>query len=175
MDLLCPASFDKTFGDFFMTAKKCIICYVSFQLWFTTIQYTMINLDPIIIYPTMHMVNQHKTSVFSRPLRNLQLCIRSKHYNDVIISTMAYQIASISVVYSTVCSGWDQRKHQSFVSLAFVKGIHRWPVNSPHNGLITRKMFAFDDVIMNHYIHNTHTIDHTFCELKVWSLYALPI
>ena len=29
-----------------------------------------------------------------------------------------------------------------------VRGIHRWPVNSPHKGPVTRKMFPFDDVIM---------------------------
>ena len=45
--------------------------------------------------------------------------------------------------------GTDQRKHQSSVPLASVKGIHRCPVNSPHNGPVTRKMFPFDDVIMN--------------------------
>ena len=43
---------------------------------------------------------------------------------------------------------WDQRKHQSSASLAFVWGIHRWPVNSPHKWPVTRKMFPFDDVIM---------------------------
>ena len=36
--------------------------------------------------------------------------------------------------YSTVYSGADQRKHQSSASLAFVRRIHRWPVNSPHKG-----------------------------------------
>ena len=45
-------------------------------------------------------------------------------------------------------SGADQRKHQSSASLAFVRGIHRWPVNSPHKGPVTRKMFPFDDIIM---------------------------
>ena len=43
----------------------------------------------------------------------------------------------------------DERKHQSFASLAFVRGIHRWPVNSPHQGPVNRKMFPFDDVIMS--------------------------
>ena len=43
----------------------------------------------------------------------------------------------------------DQRKHQSSALLAFVRGIHRWPVNSPHTWPVTRKMFPFDDVIMN--------------------------
>ena len=46
-----------------------------------------------------------------------------------------------------VIQGADQRKHQSSASLAFVLGIHRWPVNSPHKGPVTRKMFPFDDVI----------------------------
>ena len=41
-----------------------------------------------------------------------------------------------------------QRNHQCFASLAFVRGIHRWPVNSPHKGPVTRKMIPFDDVIM---------------------------
>ena len=44
--------------------------------------------------------------------------------------------------------GAYQRKYQSSVSLAFVWGIHRWPVNSPPKGPITRTMFPFDDVIM---------------------------
>ena len=47
-----------------------------------------------------------------------------------------------------VYSGADQNKHQSFASLAFVRGIHRWPVNSPHKWPVTREMFLFDDVIM---------------------------
>ena len=47
------------------------------------------------------------------------------HYSDVIISAMASQITGVSIVWWTVCSGADQRKHQSFGSLAFVRGIHR--------------------------------------------------
>ena len=64
------------------------------------------------------------------------------------MSTMASQITSLTIVYSTVYSGADQRKYQSSASLAFVWGIHRWLVNSPHKGPVTRKMFPFDDVIM---------------------------
>ena len=70
------------------------------------------------------------------------------HYNDVIMDTMACQITSLTIVYSTMYSGSDQRKHQSSASLAFVRGIHRWPVNSLHKGPLTRKMFPFNDVIM---------------------------
>ena len=72
-----------------------------------------------------------------------------QHYNDVRMGTMASQITSITIVYSTVYSSADQRKHQSSASLAFVWGIHRGPVNSPHKWPVTRKMFPFDDVIMN--------------------------
>ena len=73
---------------------------------------------------------------------------RHIHYCDVIMGAMASQITSLTIVYSIVHSGADQRKHQSSASLAFVWGIHRWPMNSPHKGPITQKMFPFDDVIM---------------------------
>ena len=71
-----------------------------------------------------------------------------KHRNDVIMGAMASEITSLTIVYSTVYSGADQRKHQSPASLAFVRGIHRWPVNSPHKWPVTRKTFPLDDVIM---------------------------
>ena len=64
------------------------------------------------------------------------------------MSMIASQITSLTSVYSTVYLGADQRKHQSSASLAFVWGIHRRPVNSPHKGPVTRKEFPFDDVIM---------------------------
>ena len=70
------------------------------------------------------------------------------HNSDVTMSVMASQIASVSIVCPTVCTGANQRKHQSFVSLVFVRGIHRWPVDSPYKRPVTRKMFPFDDVIM---------------------------
>ena len=70
------------------------------------------------------------------------------HYSDVIISATASQITGVSIVYSTICSGADQWNHQSSASLAFVRWIHRWPVNSPHKGPVTRKKIPFDDVIM---------------------------
>ena len=64
------------------------------------------------------------------------------------MDTMAPQITNLTTVYSAVYSGANQRKHQSSASLAFVGGIHRRPVNSPHKLPVTRKMFPFDDVIM---------------------------
>ena len=74
------------------------------------------------------------------------------HYNDVIMGAMTSQITSFTIIYSTVYSSADQRKHQSSTSLAFVRGIHRWLVNSPHKGPVTRKMFPFDDVIMTRWL-----------------------
>ena len=70
------------------------------------------------------------------------------HYGDVIMGAIASQITSLTIVYSTVYSDADQRKHQSSALLAFVRGIHRWPVNSPHKGPVRQKMFPFDDAIM---------------------------
>ena len=70
------------------------------------------------------------------------------HHTDVIMGAIASQITSLTIVYSTAYSDADQRKHQSSASLAFVWGIHLWPVNSPHKWPVTRKMFPFGDAIM---------------------------
>ena len=70
------------------------------------------------------------------------------YYCDVIMSGMASQITCVSIDYSTVSSDADQTKYQSSASLAFVLGIHRSPVNSPHKRSVPRKMFPFDDVIV---------------------------
>ena len=75
-------------------------------------------------------------------------CAKREHYDDVKMGVIGSQITSLTIVYSTVYSGADQSKHQSSASLAFVWGIHRGPVNSPHKWPVTRKMFPFDDVIM---------------------------
>ena len=89
-------------------------------------------------------------------LRNNEVChihgvIRVLHYSDVIKGTMASQITSLTIVYSTIYSGADQRKHHSSASSAFVMGTNGWPVNSTHKGPVTRKMFPFGDVIMIQY------------------------
>ena len=78
------------------------------------------------------------------------LCLvnSNTHYSDVIMGTIASQITSLTTVFSAVYSDADQRKHQSSASLAFVRGVPRGPVNSPHKWPVTRKMFPFDDVLM---------------------------
>ena len=100
-----------------------------------TITITILTVTPIaVIISTIMIIN---------------MMVYESHYNDVIMSAMTSQIVSLTIVYSTVYSGADQRKHQSSASLTFVRGIHRGPVNSPHKWSVTRKMFPFDDVIVN--------------------------
>ena len=70
------------------------------------------------------------------------------HINDVIMGAIASQITRPTIVYWTIYSDADQREHQSSASLAFVRGIHRGPVNSPYKWPVTRKMFPFYNVII---------------------------
>ena len=72
---------------------------------------------------------------------------RVLHYNDVIMSAMVSQITSLAILYSSMYSSADQRKHQSSASLAFVRGIHRWPVNSPHKGPSINLWFVWSYLI----------------------------
>ena len=97
------------------------------------------------------------------------------HYCDVIMGMMASQITSLTIVYSIVHSGADQRILQSSVSLAFVWGIHRWPVNSSHKWPVMQKTFSFDDVIMYLSLldcisHGYHIVYKKICLLiTLWS------
>ena len=95
------------------------------------------------------------------------------HCCDVIMGAMASQITSLTIVYSTVHSGPDQRKHQSSASLAFVRAIHRLPVNSTHKWPVTRKMFPFDDAIMNAPIISHNTPFRTeMCPFLFWMVFC---
>ena len=84
-------------------------------------------------------------------------------------------ITSLTIVYSTIYSDADQSKHQSSASLAFVWGIHRGPVNSPHEWPVTRKIFPFDDVIMIPLTHwdqakiaaTSQTFSNVFSSIKM--------
>ena len=97
--------------------------------------------------------NSSMTTFFQCLPTNLHSRVQLSHCSDIIMSMMACQITSLTIVYSTVYSGTDQRKHQSCASLVFVQGIHRSPVNSPHKGPVMGKMFPFHDVIMNEWIN----------------------
>ena len=100
------------------------------------------------------------------------------NYSDITMNSMASQITGISIVYSTICSGADQRKHQSSASLTFVRGIPRWQVNSLHKGPAMWKMFPFDDVIKfsQHHTWWLHWCSHASlsvccCSVCVFWLY----
>ena len=83
------------------------------------------------------------------------------HYSDVIMRAIASQITSLTIVHSTVYSGADQRKIQSSASLAFVRGIHRWPMKSPHKRLVTRKCFhLMTSSYTTRGVKNTRTCPH---------------
>ena len=88
------------------------------------------------------------------------------------MSAMASQITSLSTVYLTVYSGTDQRKHQSSASLAFVRGIHRSPVNSSHKGPVTRKGVSI--WWRHHDLTNTKTAKSVkyFIGCTVWFKFA---
>ena len=91
------------------------------------------------------------------------------------MSAMASQITSLTIVYSTVNSDTDERKHQSSASLAFVRGIHRGPANYPHKGPVTRKMFPFDDVIMKNQMNVPGIFDRCAAFMMDSSIWRLEI
>ena len=97
------------------------------------------------------------------------------HFCDAIMSAMASPITSLAIVYSAVHSDADKRNHQSYVSLAFVRGTHRWPVNSPYKGTVTRKMFPFDDVIMcGYYSVSLYMLYSKIGEVHLWPTFLPP-
>ena len=106
---------------------------------------------------------------------NISRCIATNdiHYNGVIMGAMASQITGVSIVCSSVGSGAEKRKQQSSASLACVRGIHWWPVNSPHTRLVTWKMFPFDDVIMTNVININNQLvgAWNFCPLMIIFVY----
>ena len=95
------------------------------------------------------------------------------HYNDVIMGAIASQITSRTIVFSGVYLYTNQRKHQSSASLAFVWGIQRGSVNSPHKWPVTRKMFLFDDVIM--ICKNESFNDDCYCDIHLMTKRCDPI
>ena len=97
-----------------------------------------------IMDPAAGMAIENKwicEAFFYITLRSAGLSNTGTQYNDVIMDAIASQITSLTIVYSTAFSGAAQRKHQSSASLAFVRGIHLWPVNSPYKWPVTRKCF----------------------------------
>ena len=103
--------------------------------------------------------------------------IQTQHNKRDVISNHQWPVSWLFT--RTVSSGTDQRKHQNSTSLAFVRGIHWWPVNSPHKGPVMRKMFPLDDVIMHTQIFRNlccitsiSAVNHDFdIEHRAWQVY----
>ena len=139
----------KSFIDYFFS------CFdIRFHAWlynlihlsFSQVSWLISYLYPIISEMQQQMDNVN--SLYEQTSIIRQDSVIQLYYSDVIMGSMTSLITSVSIVNSTVNSGADQTKHQSSASLAFVWGIHRWSVNSPHKEPVTRKMFPFVDVIM---------------------------
>ena len=59
-----------------------------------------------------------------------------------------------------LCSGTDHRIDQSSALLAFVRGIHRWPVKSPHKGPVSGRYF--------------HLMTSSWWHMRTWSRCPIP-
>ena len=116
---------------------------LSFPKWITVIAYYIGSHHPSTI-----VSKKRRTTLYVSSLMRGNGIISYPHYGDFIMREMTSQITSLAIVYSTIYSGADQRKHQSSASVAFMREIHWWSVTSPHKGPVTQKIFPFDDVIM---------------------------
>ena len=149
--VLCTLNlFDKCFAG---NSLGCgVVIKGSAQFWIIT-KLMWLKVSRVI----ENFINVIKYIVFLNMLMQRSRITLQWYHNDAIVSP----ITSLTIVYSTIYSGADQ----SSVSLAFVKGIHRWSVNSSHKGPVTRKMFPFDDVFMHNIKGLSWTAKWTFLHL----------
>ena len=105
-----------------------------------------------ILFQYEHNDMHYEGKIIARPsqLYNGSSCAgkTSSQYIDVIMTTMASQITSLTVVNSTVLFRHRSKKTSKLRVTGLCAGNSSGPVNSPHKGPVTRKMFPFDDVIM---------------------------
>ena len=116
-----------------------------------------------LILDTFSLITPHSNALYREVSHIRCISLQWRHNGRYGVSN--------HIVYSSVYSGADQTKYQSSASLAFVRGIHWWPVNSPHKWPVTRKMFSFDDVIMSiSHRHNPLSINISrLKEYPAWS------
>ena len=88
------------------------------------------------------------------------------HYNDVIMGAMASH-QRLDCLLKSLFRSIYKRHHQSSASLGFVRRIHRWPVNTPYNGPVTRRTFPFDDIIIpwNSLLNSLQVDDHLYLRI----------
>ena len=103
------------------------ISIIVIELLFTSDALTCLKTDPLLRRgETSHLKKDGYFEVLCH--LNMSLFIRHCHYNDVTMSAMASQITRLTIVYSTVYSGANQRKHKISASLDF------FVANSPVTG-----------------------------------------
>ena len=115
-----------------------------FTLWYVCLE--VICMPQGAVTDTCRSTQQPKGYMLS--VRKKVVLHPETEHNDSLSSWEIWEEIWCSPASSTVCLDTNTNKHQSSASLAFVWGIHWWPVNSPHKGPVTRKMFPlFDNVI----------------------------
>ena len=108
---------------------RVVLLFISMPVWYC---YQLIINKPRKEYVKNMITDWGDTGRSKFPwedLLTISRVVMLGHYNDVIMGAVASQITSLTIVYSTVHSGADHRKHESSASLAFERGSHRWPVN----------------------------------------------
>ena len=145
------------------------IHYVSYQSDHQLLKYNNFKIWP---WKSKTSISSHRWSQVLGWIMDPIYDSHSFQHNDVIMGAIASQITSLAIVHSSVYSDADKRKHQSSASLAFMRGTHRRPVNSPHKWPVTRKMLPFDDVIIScspcHSAFSFLKYDY----LKLWTWYS---
>ena len=127
-------------------------------LWFVNFpissRFTSMALWPVRLY--IHgMIGVNLARIYNKTMKNrtstyhgdLPYCSEYLHHSSVIMSMVVAQITGVSIVCSNVYSA-TSKKISKLGIIGLCEGIHRWPVDSAHKGVITRKMFPFDDVIL---------------------------
>ena len=94
--------------------------------------------------PNIYLIIQSKSNQLSVILINFWYITMTSYWVSWRLKSPASPWFVQLLVHAQI-----KEKHQRSASLAFVRGIHRWPVNSPHKRTVTQEMFPFDDVIMN--------------------------
>ena len=171
-----------------ITRGPCIEMVLKFDMMFRIILLSHLNLHVFVMFTLWTHVDYHFTFYLIFVFKSRRDALsplqvpgsRQCSYSDVIMGATVSQITSLTTVYSTVLSGVDKKKHQSSASLAYVRGIHRWPVNSPHKWPVTRKMFPFDDVIIySHFVGYQLflillSINGRPDRTRYWSIFTVP-
>ena len=115
--------------------------YITWRHW-KSVEYTCViqwfGSHAIFSIGQRHPIWQHRTwkvkvfadQCYHRFVWRKLLIVLAYHYCGIIMGAMAPQITRLTIVYPTVYSDTNQRKHQSSASLVFVRWIHRWPVNN---------------------------------------------